>query len=803
MTTDKEGLPPDLTQTIQESEKLADMAENAQKRADEVKELMSDFHKHKLATEAHKLALRSEVELLRKQHKELRKNAGTYLKEQKKQKKEGYVGLSGFAKQLTNKLFKHNTDGEANLTTTDSPPSYEGPGPSAPTAEVEINVAETEVNDAYENAKHKMTKAELAERYFKEIERFLEEAKQNKRKDEINRLTKELSVALAKVKKTRLQALKAEGIATKLTQKFQKERALSDTNGGFPQIRTSEISMGSPEVNPDHKKGLDVPFVQPGPSYQSLYPSLTKQQVKWTSTPMVKFEKEDIPKPIKIKGYSLLEYRHQGIETSDSASSDESENGPGQSAFMHENKISKGNAILSQSKYKADTSTSAPLQQISNVSITDLKKLVMPLMPGQEVDWAIITRDPVINRLQPGNERLKFHQLSSHPEALAQAMALLIQAARSKDADFNPLQKFFDWLCIKYKSTPRQRRVQFAQLLKNILWTWKDNPADQIRDAMNKVHLTWEEVVQDTALREELKAGVANKLDDGLFLTLSETPIADWHAKLTSFWNKLRDSKPIDNSEPVELYNADEDSEDEDSPEIMIAKVDESPKIKSPKPDFAEVHEQLKEIMSALQATVTPVNKQSKGNADTRTVPSDNSTRRQSNQETRKCFRCGKIGHLIRDCRVKMPQNQQYQRKGPGNRFNHGFQNNQGWKSNFQNNQGKFNANGNYGQQQQLQNKSYQRLIPNQNQLQQRRQMGHPRAAWTEPQLMGEDDKPALTPAAHAEANFMEGLTPNRRWNAETTRPPMMYEEAMGNLAHTAEAPDIVDLPRIDFLGPR
>jgi len=83
------------------------------------------------------------------------------------------------------------------------------------------------------------------------------------------------------------------------------------------------------------------------------------------------------------------------------------------------------------------------------------------------------------------------------------------------------------------------------------------------------------------------------------------------------------------------------------------------------------------------------------------------------------------------------------------------------------------------------------------------RQVGQPKAAWTEQQTLEitEEDQPALKPAAHAEANFAESLTPTQRWKAETTRPPMMYEQDMAHLAQTAEAPDVIEMPKIDFLG--
>jgi len=151
---------PDVSPS-QDSGKLTVLAEDAQKRADEVTALMGEFHKHKLAAEAHKLALSSEVKILRKQHKELRKQAAGYLK---KQKKDELIGLSGFAKQLTGKLFSRKQDNDDNTEIFDDPPRYEeGTEPSAP-EEVEINVAQSDVEKANEKAQKLADMAEAAEK---------------------------------------------------------------------------------------------------------------------------------------------------------------------------------------------------------------------------------------------------------------------------------------------------------------------------------------------------------------------------------------------------------------------------------------------------------------------------------------------------------------------------------------------------------------------------------------------------------------------------------------------------------------
>jgi len=64
--------------------------------------------------------------------------------------------------------------------------------------------------------------------------------------------------------------------------------------------------------------------------------------------------------------------------------------------------------------------------------IQDLKRVVIPLVPGNEIYWAIIT-EPVVKRGRQGEEttilQALMPQLQTHAEATAQATTLLVQAA--------------------------------------------------------------------------------------------------------------------------------------------------------------------------------------------------------------------------------------------------------------------------------------------------------------------------------------------------------------------------------------
>lgn len=537
----------------------------------------------------------------------------------------------------------------------------------------------------------------------------------------MNEIINELQEARQRAEHAGELARAAMEIAEKLADEYRREQEEEELSAGSeedpatPSRKKSGLRLSKPQQ-------LAATFHGPNP-YQSpgMYPTLPRRKPLRQSIPreerIIKksSEQQESEQLVTSEGGKIKEkapakdVEKTSDDEDDSSSSSSSDDSDNECEIIEESIESKSKTLEpSKENVESKTTTSKKSNKKGSVNqaernelINGLKKLVMLLLPGQEVEWAIITQD-LVNKLPAGNGGLKLQaitqQLKNHPDALAQAMALLIQAARHKDEDINPLQNFFDWLCVKYQSTSRQRRVQFAKLLKDISWTWQDNPADQIRDAVNKVHLTWNEVVQDTALREELKAEVAAKLDAGLFLTLSETPIAEWYGKITSFWNKLRDSKPLAVPEPAEVYvqNGDEELEEEECAEVMLVKANDIPKIKNPKPDFLDAHQQLREIVSALQTTVQqPINK----NAVTKTQP-NNSGPPQNTQGTRKCFRCGKIGHIRPQCRAILPEQGQNQGYQQYQKQNYGQQkwNKSGWQTKNQQakNNNNWNANRNF-----------------------------------------------------------------------------------------------------------
>jgi len=350
-------------------------------------------------------------------------------------------------------------------------------------------------------------------------------------------------------------------------------------------------------------------------------------------------------------------------------------------------------------------------------------------------------------------------------------------------------------------------------------WNWYHNPADQIGEIIARTHLTWDQVAQDSALCKELKAAVGSKTEP-MFLQLNGTPIKQWYEQIMQIWNELKDSRNPADAEPVEIYL--QESTEEIEGLSAIAKTQGIPQVKDTTPNFSGFHEDLKDVVSALQVTAKTL-QESQTNVKPK-VP-DN----QQDVETRRCFGCKQVGHIRANCPSK-PQfnrengaqgqnrnrnfgnrnltnnnrgrfNQQNGGRFPNNRNNWGNYNrstgNNNWQSNFNSRQnGTGRGNTNYSQ-----NRGYQ---ANAEQIRNRIiQEGRPKASWTEPHNIGEntdDNRPALTPADHAEANFVDGLSPNERWKTETARAPMMYDQAMAHLAQAAKVDETLQLPRFDFL---
>jgi len=234
-------------------------------------------------------------------------------------------------------------------------------------------------------------------------------------------------------------------------------------------------------------------------------------------------------------------------------------------------------------------------------------------------------------------------QLNNHPEALRHATFLLYQASTNNLTE-NPLKQFFTWLRTKYRLTPRQKRSEFTRLLRGMRWNWYHNPADQIGEIIARSHLTWEQVAQDSALCEELKAAVGSKTEPSMFLRLSGTPIKQWYEQITQIWNELKDSRTPAEAEPFEIYLQENTEEIEGL--AVVARSQEIPQVKNTMPNFSGFHKDLKDVVSALQIMAKTIQE---SQADAKPQSPNN----QKDVETRRCFGCKQVGHIRANCPSK------------------------------------------------------------------------------------------------------------------------------------------------------
>jgi len=274
--------------------------------------------------------------------------------------------------------------------------------------------------------------------------------------------------------------------------------------------------------------------------------------------------------------------------------------------------------------------------------IQDLKRVVIPLVPGNEIYWAIIT-EPVVKRGRQGEEttilQALMPQLQSHAEATAQATTLLVQAANDPHKGREVLTNLFQWLRSRYRLTPRQKRANFARKLREMQWTWRTNPADKITEIMTASQLTWDQVLGDQTLREELEAALASKLDLSLHLQITKKDPKDWRKAISEVWEKVKDSAGL--LDPAEIYmhegEEETDSEDEcievEVPSVAVAQA-AIPKVKKAKIDFKNFDKKLDMVVSALQAQ--EISKTEK--------------EQQMERPPLKCYYCQQEGHFKREC---------------------------------------------------------------------------------------------------------------------------------------------------------
>ena len=199
---------------------------------------------------------------------------------------------------------------------------------------------------------------------------------------------------------------------------------------------------------------------------------------------------------------------------------------------------SKGNNKECLSKEEKPNKAKSNLK---DKELNRLKKRIMRLRPGQEIEWVTITKETTKHLTATDQRTLLLmlcNDLNKHKEALVKAKIMLVKATQKPDRECALLEEFYDWLLLTYQLTPRQQLTKIRTLLNHKSWSWEKNPMDELAIALHKANYTWDDVVENELLREEIMLFIKQQLPLSAYLTLCESPMKDWGDQIVQIWKR-------------------------------------------------------------------------------------------------------------------------------------------------------------------------------------------------------------------------------------------------------------------------
>jgi len=180
---------------------------------------------------------------------------------------------------------------------------------------------------------------------------------------------------------------------------------------------------------------------------------------------------------------------------------------------------------------------------LKDKELSTLRKRIIRLRPGQEIEWVTITKE-MTKHLTATDQRtlllMLCNDLKKHKEALTKAKIMLIKAAQRPDKGCALLEEFYDWMLLTYQLTPRQRLIKLRTLLQHKSWSWRVNPMDELAIELHKANYTWDDVVENELLREEIMLFIKRQLPLSEYLTLCESPMKDRGDQIIEMWKRLQ-----------------------------------------------------------------------------------------------------------------------------------------------------------------------------------------------------------------------------------------------------------------------